>query len=72
MAGVGTNIFASTGASVNASTDSSAALATATYGPPAGGNGGGPFSPTHGHGLGFWLAVGGVVVLVFIRQSLPR
>jgi hypothetical protein len=72
VAGIGSNIFASTGASVNASTDSSPALATATYGPPAGGGNGAPFSPTHGHGLGFWFAVGGVVVLVFIRQSLPR
>jgi len=70
MAGVGTNIFASTGLSASASTDS-ASLNAATYGPPAAG-GVAPFSPRHGVGLGFWLAVTGVVVLVFIRQSLPR
>jgi hypothetical protein len=70
MAGVGTNIFASTGLSANASTDSTA-LSAATYGPPAAGSAG-PFSPRHGHGAGFWLAVGGVVVLICIRQSLPR
>ncbi len=72
MAGVGTNIFASTGLSANASTDSgSAPLAAATYGPDAAGSAG-VFSPRHGHGLGFWLAVAGVGVLVVIRQSLPR
>lgn len=70
MAGIGTNIFASTGLSANASTDS-ASLATATYGPPAAGSVS-PFSPSHGAGAGFWLAVVGVVVLVFVRQSLPR
>lgn len=73
MAGVGTNIFASLGGSASADTgDGSAALATQTYGPPAGGNGAAPFAPTHGHGLGFWLAVGGAVILILVRQSLPR
>lgn len=70
--GIGSNIFASTGLSVNASNGSdSAALASATYGPAAAGSSG-PFSPRHGVGAGFWLAVVGVVVLVAIRQSLPR
>lgn len=70
MAGVGTNIFA--GASANADTGGgSAALATETYGPPAAGSAG-AFSPRRGQGLGFWLAVGGVGLLICIRQSLPR
>ena len=71
MAGIGSNIFASTGASVNATTTGTSDLASATYGPPAAGSVG-PFSPRHGVGAGFWLAVGGVVVLVLVRQSLPR
>lgn len=71
MAGVGTNIFGSAGASATASTDSAPALAAQTYGPPAEGSVG-AFSPRTGHGAGFWLAVGGVVVLVLVRQSLPR
>lgn len=76
MAGIGTNIFASTGLSGSAQLgdgngNGSATLADATYGPPAAGSVG-PFSPRHGVGLGFWLAVGGVAVLIFIRQSLPR
>lgn len=71
MAGVGTNIFAATGVSASASTDSAPALAAATYGPPGEGSSG-AFSPRHGHGLGFWLAVAGVGILVLVRQSLPR
>ena len=75
MAGIGTNIFASTGLSASAGdgggNGDGAALASATYGPPANGSVG-PFSPTHGVGLGFWLAVTGVVILIFVRQSLPR
>jgi len=74
MLGIGSNIFAevsgSTGGSASASTGSPS-LADATYGPPAAGSVG-PFSPRHGHGAGFWLAVGGVVALVLVRQSLPR
>ena len=72
--GIGSNIFAevSGGGSASASTGSSSpALAEQTYGPPAAGSVG-PFSPRHGHGAGFWLAVGGVVALVLVRQSLPR
>jgi hypothetical protein len=72
VAGIGSNIFGSFGASAQAETDSSAALATATYGPTAPGAAGGAFSPRHGHGMGFWLSVAGVVVLVLVRQSLPR
>lgn len=71
MAGIGTNFFAGGNASATASTDSQPALAAATYGPAASGAGS-PFSPRKGQGLGFWFAVGGVVVLVCIRQSLPR
>ena len=77
MAGIGTNIFASTGLSASADSVSGAnysdtsQLASATYGPAADGSVG-PFSPRHGVGLGFWLAVGGVAVLILIRQSLPR
>lgn len=76
MAGIGTNIFASTGLSAGADLDggngaSSPSLASQTYGPAAQG-GVGPFSPRHGAGLGFWGAVAGVVLLVLIRQSLPR
>jgi len=75
MPGIGSNIFAevsgSTGGSASASTAASPSLATETYGPAAEGSVG-AFSPRHGHGLGFWLAVGGVVVLVMVRQSLPR
>jgi hypothetical protein len=75
VAGVGTNIFASTGLSAYGDTggggSDSAALASATYGPAAAGSSG-PFSPGHSVGAGFWFAVAGVVVLVFIRQSLPR
>jgi hypothetical protein len=74
VAGIGTNIFASTGLSGGAQLTSDgdgAALASATYGPAASGSVG-PFSPRHGHGLGFWLAVAGVGVLVLVRQSLPR
>jgi hypothetical protein len=68
---VGTNIFA--GLSADASTGGSggASLTNATYGPPAAGSTG-AFSPRRGQGLGFWLAVAGVGVLVLIRQSLPR
>jgi len=72
VAGVGTNIFA--GADATATTGAggpSSSLSAATYGPPAAGSAG-PFSPRRGQGAGFWLAVGGVVVLVLIRQSLPR
>jgi len=68
--GIGTNIFA--GADV--STDgggSSVPVETATYG-PQGTSAAGPFSPRHGHGAGFWLAIAGVVILVAVRQSLPR
>jgi hypothetical protein len=72
VAGVGTNIFA--GADATATTGAGApasSLSAATYGPPAAGSVG-PFSPRQGHGAGFWLAVAGVVVLVMVRQSLPR
>lgn len=74
MAGVGTNIFASTGLSGSAQLTANGdgtTLAAATYGPAASGAVG-PFSPRHGHGLGFWLSVAGIGVLVLIRQSLPR
>lgn len=75
MGGIGSNIFAELGASTSASTGSASAaspsLATETYGPAAEGSVS-AFSPRHGHGFGFWLAVGGVVVLVMVRQSLPR
>lgn len=78
MAGIGTNIFASTGLSGNVDLGDGGgtggngpSLASATYGPSAQG-GVGPFSPSHGAGLGFWLAVAGVGILVLIRQSLPR
>jgi hypothetical protein len=72
MAGVGTNIFASTGLSASADTSTTdGPLVSQTYGPQATG-GVSPFDPRHGHGLGFWLAVAGVGVLVLIRQSLPR
>lgn len=73
MPGVGTNIFASTGLSAGADSGSSGSpsLSTETYGPAATGSAG-VFSPRRGQGAGFWLAVGGVVVLVLIRQSLPR
>ncbi len=72
MAGIGSNIFASAGANVDSGggTDS-APLAAATYG-PSGQAAAGPLSPRSGHGMGFWLAVGGVVALVLVRQSLPR
>jgi hypothetical protein len=70
VAGIGTNIFG--GASATASTTSSSSdLAAMTYGPPAAG-GKGPLHPGTGFGSGFWLAVGGVVLLVIVRQSLPR
>ncbi len=72
MAGIGTNIFAGADASVDTGGGSDPApLAAATYG-PSGTGAAGPLSPRHGHGAGFWLAVGGVVVLVLGRQSLPR
>jgi len=72
MAAIGTNIFGSAGASVDAGGGAdSAPLAAATYG-PSGRSGAGPLSPRSGHGMGFWLAVGGVVALVLVRQSLPR
>ena len=75
MAGIGTNIFASTGLSAGANIDDtgggSASIANQTYGPRANGSQG-PFSPSHGVGAGFWMAVAGVVVLVVVRQSLPR
>lgn len=72
MAGIGTNIFGGASASIDSgSTGGQNSLATATYGPPAGGSVG-PFSPRHGHGAGFWMACAGVVVLVLVRQSLPR
>lgn len=71
MAGIGTNIFG--GGSVNASTgtSSSPALAAETYGPAAAGAKS-ALHPSTGFGSGFWLAVGGVVLLVVVRQSLPR
>jgi hypothetical protein len=74
VAGIGTNIFASSGLTAGGQLTSDGddtTLASATYGPAAAG-GVGPFSPRHGHGLGFWLAVAGVGVLVLVRQSLPR
>jgi len=73
VAGIGANIFAGADASASSAPASTASpsLATETYGPPAAG-GTGPFSPRHSHGLGFWLAVGGVGLLIMIRQSLPR
>ena len=73
MAGIGTNIFASTGLSAGADIgdgnggNGGPSLASQTYGPGANGAQG-PFSPRHGVGAGFWLAVVGVVVLVCIRQ----
>ena len=70
--GIGANIFAGADAGVDAGGGTDAApLAAATYG-PAGDSAAGPLSPRHGHGAGFWLAVGGVVILVCVRQSLPR
>ena len=71
--GIGSNIFASADASVGTSGGGgdTAPLAEATYG-PSGQPAAGPLSPRRGHGAGFWLAVGGVVVLVLVRQSLPR
>jgi hypothetical protein len=75
VAGIGTNIFGSAGASVDtgsgSASTSSPAIATQTYGPPAQGSAG-ALSPRTGHGAGFWLAVAGVGLLVMIRQSLPR
>ncbi|HEV3370875.1 MAG TPA: hypothetical protein VG074_15015 [Acidimicrobiales bacterium] len=74
MPGIGSNIFGEAGVSVGGtgtSSNASPALAAQTYG-PADTGGVGAFSPRHGHGAGFWLAVGGVVVLVLVRQSLPR
>lgn len=71
MAGIGSNIFAGGSATASIGGTDSGSLAAETYGPPAAG-GSGAFSPRRGQGLGFWLAAGGVVVLVFIRQSLPR
>lgn len=69
---IGSNIFASAGASVDAGGGSDPApLAAATYG-PSGDGAASPLSPRKGHGAGFWLAVGGVVILVCVRQSLPR
>lgn len=72
MPGIGTNIFASGGVSVDSDSSSSASVATQTYGPSADGTSAGSLSPRRAHGAGFWLAVGGVVLLVFVRQSLPR
>lgn len=72
MAGIGSNIFAGAGATVDAGGGAdSAPLAAATYG-PSGQGVAGPLSPRQGHGAGFWLAVGGVAILVLVRQSLPR
>jgi hypothetical protein len=69
--GIGTNIFAGLSANANTGGNGGGDLASATYGPTASGSSG-PFSPRRGQGLGFWLAVAGVGVLVLIRQSLPR
>lgn len=72
MAGIGSNIFANVGGSASASTaGASPALAAQTYGPPAAGSKG-ALSPRKGFGAGFWLAVGGMALLVVVRQSLPR
>lgn len=72
MAGIGSNIFAGGDVSLDTgSSSSSGSLANATYGPAAAGSTSN-FSPRTGHGAGFWLAVGGVALLIFIRQSLPR
>lgn len=73
---IGGNIFAGAGLSaddgaIDGGAAQSAPLAAATYG-PQGAGAAGPLSPRRGQGAGFWLAVGGVVVLVCIRQSLPR
>jgi hypothetical protein len=51
------------------------AVAEAAYGPggttrPSGGLS--KLSPLKSQGLAFWMAVGGLVGLVIIRQSLPR
>jgi hypothetical protein len=70
MAGIGTNIFAGMGLSTGSS-NSSPALADATYGPSTS-RGRHPLSPTGGFGLGFWFAAGGLALLVAIRWSLPR
>jgi hypothetical protein len=70
MAGIGTNIFA--GANLNTGSQSnSPALASATYGPSTS-TGRHPLSPTGGFGVGFWMAVGGLVLLIAVRSSLPR
>lgn len=74
MPGIGSNIFAEVGGSAGGSATASSAspaLATETYGPADAGSVG-HLSPRTGHGAGFWLAVGGVIVLVMVRQSLPR
>lgn len=68
---IGGNVFAEADAAVSMPTGTTSSLPTMTYGPPAAAAAG-PFSPRHGHGLGFWLSVAGVGVLVLIRQSLPR
>jgi len=70
--GIGTNIFAGANLGTGSrSQASSPALATATYGPSTSG-GRHPLSPTGGFGVGFWMAVGGLALLVAVRSSLPR
>lgn len=67
---IGTNIFANIGG--GPAEASAGAHADLSYGPGPSSTPRHPLSPRNGFGLGFWLGVGGVVVLVLIRQSLPR
>lgn len=79
MGGIGTSIFADAnvgGASLDAGGSASVGGGggdgSSIFGPPPGGRAH-PLHPTaSGFGLGFWGGVGGIVLLIVIRQSLPR
>ena len=44
---------------------------TATYSPAETGGGSHPLAPDNGFAWGFWLGVGSLVLLCFIRHNLP-
>lgn len=74
MAGIGANIFAGlgSGGAPSGGTSPTVSNSAASYGPATSPANVGPLSPRHGFGMGFWFGVGGLAVLVLIRQTLPR
>lgn len=70
MAGIGANIFAGMGMGTPPSPTVS--NAAPMYGPSGSSSQTSPLSPRHGFGMALWWGAGGLLLLVLIRQSLPR